>query len=111
MGCNTSSAQINPTTKPVSTSLSVWCCNMILAVPSTPAISINRDNHHTGLYPKRALKETTPPTMPPMPSMCSLSFHFKFSIIEISIISKAVSMMPDMYQGIFSFLIISIQNT
>lgn len=109
-GCNTINEQINPTKKPVETSPSVWCCSIIRAVPSIPAIRINKQSQLTGLYPKSALNDINPPTIAPIPAMCSLSFHFKFTITQIIIIKSAASIIPVIYHGMLSLCIMNKQR-
>lgn len=109
-GCSTINEQIKPTKKPVETSPNVWCCKIIRAVPNTPAMRINKQSHATGLYPKSALNEINPPTIAPIPAMCSLSFHFKFTITHITIIKSAASIIPVIYHGMLSLCIMNKQR-
>ena len=72
---------------------------------------MNRHSHHTGLYPNKALKDTSPPTIAPTPAMCSLNFHFRLTTMQITIMINAARIIPVMYQGIFRRCIITRQNT
>ena len=45
------------------------------------------------------------------PAMCSLSFHFRLTRMQMIDITRETKMIPVIYQGIFSFRIISRQNT
>ena len=59
----------------------------------------------------KALKATSPPITAPAPAMCSLSFHFKLTMTQIIITTRAESMIPVIYHGILSRCIMSRQNT
>ena len=67
-----------PVMKPIHTSNRVCWRNIILLVPTNPAIKKSRKSHHVGLKVKRNENAITLPITPPIAAECVEIFQRRF---------------------------------